>query len=357
MENKQRFDRIDIAKGIGIILVVFAHTIVPQIRSASAAAKFIWIFIYNFHMPLFFFLSGYLFEKGLEPYTDKGKFILGKLKYLMIPYITFSVFAYALVFFAMKSDALAEILKNGGYAAVPIKDAAFQILTYSNHTDQHLWFVFSLFIVFLLNILFPKIMKSKPMIVLLAALYVSKAYITYFGILNYTASDLLFFSLARAVYSKNPPQSLSPLKFLAVAVIFITSNCIYSYFYVTAMPSGAEKGILYLIRILASVTGIAVVCQIARFAENKKAAAPLKTLGLYSYDIYLMHAPFLVSGSMGMMLAYTNIPAPLCCAAALIIGVVLPYAVSKFIVRKIPALSLLLLGKNHKKSNARYFNV
>jgi len=62
--NTKRLDWIDIAKGIGIILVVLGHTLVPQVRETGFAG-FLWIFIYNFHMPLFFFLSGYLFEKGL----------------------------------------------------------------------------------------------------------------------------------------------------------------------------------------------------------------------------------------------------------------------------------------------------
>ena len=60
--NTKRLDWIDIAKGIGIILVVLGHTLVPQVRETGFAG-FLWIFIYNFHMPLFFFLSGYLFEK------------------------------------------------------------------------------------------------------------------------------------------------------------------------------------------------------------------------------------------------------------------------------------------------------
>ena len=89
--NTKRLDWIDIAKGIGIILVVLGHTLVPQVRETGFAG-FLWIFIYNFHMPLFFFLSGYLFEKGLSHYTNKGKFILGKLQYLMLPYLIFSTF-------------------------------------------------------------------------------------------------------------------------------------------------------------------------------------------------------------------------------------------------------------------------
>ena len=45
--NTKRLDWIDIAKGIGIILVVLGHTLVPQVRETGFAG-FLWIFIYNF---------------------------------------------------------------------------------------------------------------------------------------------------------------------------------------------------------------------------------------------------------------------------------------------------------------------
>lgn len=350
MNYKQRLDWIDIAKGIGIILVVFAHTIVPQIRNDYVSANFLWIFIYNFHMPLFFFLSGWLFEKGLAHYNDKGKFILRKLKFLMLPYITFSAFAYIFINFALKIDKLASILHGGGYTAVGIKDAVLQIITYNGHIDQHLWFVFSLFLVFLINILLPKLLKSKPMLVILLVLYVSKAVIQYFGILNYTASDLFFFTLARVMYSKEKQCVVdrSLWKFIVTASVFIASNCLYSYFYVTQMPYGFIKIVLYLTRIASSVTGIFTVCAIADFLSSKAVSKPIKAIGLYSYDIYLMHAPFLVSGSMGILLSYSHLPIPLCCIAVLAAGIALPYVISKFIIRKIPLLSVPMLGRNYK---------
>lgn len=52
MEKKERIEWIDIAKGIGMILVVMGHTIQLGIVQP----------IYAFHMPLFFFLSGLLLQ-------------------------------------------------------------------------------------------------------------------------------------------------------------------------------------------------------------------------------------------------------------------------------------------------------
>ncbi|MBM7661608.1 fucose 4-O-acetylase-like acetyltransferase [Bacillus mesophilus] len=66
-----RLKWMDIAKGIGIILVVLGHSI-PQIA----------IYIYWFHMPLFFFLSGYL-------HKQKGDFVSKKVASLLVPYVVY----------------------------------------------------------------------------------------------------------------------------------------------------------------------------------------------------------------------------------------------------------------------------
>ena len=50
----KRIEWIDIAKGIGIILVVIGH--ISQIKVLNDI-------IYSFHMPLFFIISWYLYKR------------------------------------------------------------------------------------------------------------------------------------------------------------------------------------------------------------------------------------------------------------------------------------------------------
>ncbi|MCP4178418.1 MAG: acyltransferase family protein [bacterium] len=81
---------VDHLKGLGIILVVAGHTdINPYLKSI----------IYSFHMPLFFFLSGYLYkgESGLKAYFIK------KSIHLLLPYISFFfIVNYWIFIFAIK---------------------------------------------------------------------------------------------------------------------------------------------------------------------------------------------------------------------------------------------------------------
>lgn len=50
------------AQLIGCLLVVLGHSI-PLSWNVPSIIYNIDVFIYTFHMPLFFFISGYLFEK------------------------------------------------------------------------------------------------------------------------------------------------------------------------------------------------------------------------------------------------------------------------------------------------------
>ena len=69
---KKRIAWLDTAKGIGIILVVLGHSMSP-ILTGHMVMESLYKFLYMFHMPLFFFLSGVVSEKLLnakkEQYT------------------------------------------------------------------------------------------------------------------------------------------------------------------------------------------------------------------------------------------------------------------------------------------------
>lgn len=119
--SKERIRWIDTAKGIGIILVMLGHNYLDW--------KFVFWF-YSFHMALFFFLSGYTFQK-----TENFKaFIRKKFKGLVVPY----------VFFALVISAynwLSAVTHGNVY---DLRETALSYLKQSRYT--HLWFLPCLFI-------------------------------------------------------------------------------------------------------------------------------------------------------------------------------------------------------------------
>ncbi len=76
MEMKKRSEILDISKGIAILLVVWAHARAPFSG-----------FIYQFHMPFFFLISGYLYNKDCSLKT----YICKKTKTLYMPFIVCNI--------------------------------------------------------------------------------------------------------------------------------------------------------------------------------------------------------------------------------------------------------------------------
>jgi len=84
--NTKRILWIDYAKAIAIFLVVLGHSFTPT-GGGNLEVK---NFIYSFHMPVFFFLSGYLWRMKDDSFKD---YLLKSLKSLLIPYFLLNVLA------------------------------------------------------------------------------------------------------------------------------------------------------------------------------------------------------------------------------------------------------------------------
>jgi polysaccharide biosynthesis protein PslL len=83
LDKKNNITWIDPCKGVGIYLVVLGHcNIQPALQH----------FIYLFHMPLFFFVSGYLHTTR----DDLGAYFKRKAIHLLVPYVAFLLLLYPL---------------------------------------------------------------------------------------------------------------------------------------------------------------------------------------------------------------------------------------------------------------------
>ncbi len=79
----KRISYIDMAKGIGILLVVFGHSAFPTPEVNQ------WIS--SFHMPLFFLLSGILLAHTNAHEKPMQKLISKKARTILVPYFCFSI--------------------------------------------------------------------------------------------------------------------------------------------------------------------------------------------------------------------------------------------------------------------------
>lgn len=108
--GNKRLNYIDAAKGIGILLVVLGHHIQGKPELIH------WI--YSFHMPLFFILTGYLEHRNQADHrqsADLRSYIRKKAAALLWPYYTFSavnflwITAFCLIYCPFSGDLLLQL--------------------------------------------------------------------------------------------------------------------------------------------------------------------------------------------------------------------------------------------------------
>jgi fucose 4-O-acetylase-like acetyltransferase len=90
MTKTKRIEYIDLLKGFGILLMVYGH-----ILSKCHQHYYMDLYLHAFHMPLFFFISGFLYRN-----YNSLDFVKRKAQTLLIPYLFFCginfVFSYFL---------------------------------------------------------------------------------------------------------------------------------------------------------------------------------------------------------------------------------------------------------------------
>lgn len=81
---KERLPYIDTIKGIAILLVVLGH-ILPMHTNVIS------VWIYSFHLPLFYIVNGILHNKKDNVDLSIGEYFVKKIKRMLFPYFVFSI--------------------------------------------------------------------------------------------------------------------------------------------------------------------------------------------------------------------------------------------------------------------------
>ena len=111
-----RLNYIDTLKGLGIILVLIGHNY--NLSHDELAYK--WI--YGFHMPLFFFLSGFLAKE--RPFRLEMKKCM---EHLLIPFIFFALVftVYQCIYFCILEDTFVGAIKRLAISFNPLDKACY----------------------------------------------------------------------------------------------------------------------------------------------------------------------------------------------------------------------------------------
>jgi fucose 4-O-acetylase-like acetyltransferase len=287
-QNQSRDDWVDLAKGIGIVLVVYGH-VARGLETAGLypdqqVFELIDSVIYSFHMPLFFVLSGLYFLPTLKHYGS-GSLIGRKVDTLIYPYIIWSVIQgsieVALSHFTNSHTGIGEVLS----------------ILWQPH-DQF-WFLYALFFIFLLfAIMFKLAQQAAVSWLLFLVLLVAFVANVHFGVpaADYVVNYGVFFACG-VLLSKYPtalrrvPAGLRAIGFTFFAICLAQTAC-----HVFALPLGALGRMLSFLLALFSIGCVLVLSRSLKPGLFRW----LDVLGRNSMPIYLMHIIF-ASGTRVML--------------------------------------------------------
>lgn len=190
--QNQRLGWVDAIKGIGIILVLVGHCNIPNVNP----------YIYLFHMPLFYIISGFCWNVEKNKTITFKEFFSKKFRAYIIPYfkiaaVCFLIFGVSAYYFKMgfTSAYIHQLIKF-----------IFGIAVYSRGTPEWLpncspiWFLTALFVA---ELMFYWIMKRKHTLL----------FVIISGILGY----LCF--LCGKIFPWNIDNALTAVPFIYVGVV------------------------------------------------------------------------------------------------------------------------------------------
>lgn len=306
---------ISIMRNIAIILVIMGHAgciysgrwSYSVVNNNSAIIKYLTDFIYSFHMPLFIFISGYIYNYGkikYQKYSSTSNLIFNKAKKLLIPYI------FTGSFFVIPIEMLFNIYEEKySYFNRVFNDIIL------GKNPGHLWYLLMLFNLFIIFRIIENTLRKNKFILnigILCILSLVSFLIPNIYQLSNSLYYMIYFYLGYWMCAHLEKVNKKKLKFLSIVIFLLLFNI--DYFYISAY---SVSTIFYLIfnqiyKIMLAIMGVLsiyyLICMISvNIKEYKDSIFNKinKKLDFYGFYIYLLHQPIMLV--MLSSLKYKNI--------------------------------------------------
>ncbi|EOU1490610.1 acyltransferase family protein [Clostridium perfringens] len=308
MKTQNRNYLIDNSKGLLIFLVVLGHSL-EFIRKDYEVARLLYVFIYEFHMPVFVFISGYL-SKNVE----KGR--RNAVRNFLTPFLLFNIIWNLITL-------VGPLFLRGEFTELP-SEQAFSFFT----PGWALWYIFSMF---LWKILLPDLLKFKNIFILsvIAGIFVKLSgefgsymalsrtitFAPFFLAGYYSSEEKLkrFRKFTRFNILNKVPSILILIIGVLIALIFVNySNIADEFFWADRSYSNFNIEIFtgILLYIAVYIIGFAFVYVFINLMPENQTF--LSKIGKNTLSVYFLHTYFigsilgltsLMSSNLGKLLA------------------------------------------------------
>lgn len=281
-----RLDFIDALRGLAIVLVVLGHALQYTLSAPDDAP--VYRLIYSFHMPLFMFISGFVYSGAKRSAYEELRL---KSQSLLLPFICWLPVTFIWV----------------SLGSMPVTPQAFVVRVLSAPDAGGLWFLWVLYLMNLVMLLSRIFARKSSMAVawglwlILSALAIARPEWNLLG-LKLLCWHLPFFLGGVAFRKAKVADHLRPTFALACGLLFLTALPLWVRTgssplspYLASLPSPGE---MIVLRAFSYLLGfLAILCSFGLFISlaHKVRLRALSWLGRISLEIYATHIYFLAA--------------------------------------------------------------
>lgn len=246
---EKRLIWIDIAKGIGLFLVILGH--MPSLP------EWFRLWIFSFHMPLFFFLSGYTSKSSED--TPLVIFLKKAIKRYLLPYYLYSGIVILFKFICVNTDSRS------------VQDILYD--TFIGQGGNHiLWFFFAMFWINIISYAINRCVKVGYSMVLSIFLYVVFCFLAHYNIPNVfkimsAGIGLIYYQLGQFCDDKTIKKILSLKSFVIMVVINVLGSAIVIINFGLILDINFVMIHNCVISSIIAVCGVGAVCCVSNYME------------------------------------------------------------------------------------------
>lgn len=339
MKYAERYNEIDIAKGIGILLVVIGHAVPDAntgIKNYFWGGVFTWI--YSFHMALFMAMAGVLFYRKISDCTnlsDKIEETKKRAIRLLLPYCTFSIIIL-----------IAKLL-FATWSREPVSAWNAIGILFGSSPCGNMWFLWTLFMISLIIMFLPKTRYFPlPLIMFATVMYFfqnQQIWFMEFG-LGKISNMLIWFAVglligkkikvlekARDLGTNVKAAFLIAVLLIQIAVLELRQNLPFQLVY------------KYILAILGILLTLSVSVLLA--GKNGKVARGFQYLGKNSMSIYVLSYFIQTPGvTIYRKIGSCGIPYDLWVVSLVVLALLFSVIAAK-VIRKNAFLRMFILGE------------
>lgn len=331
----QRDTFVDTVKGYACFLVVFGHVIMGMRLAGVAAPAFFPVlerFIWSFHVALFLFLSGYVYQMtgGWKSKGTRLRFIRHKCINLGVPYVIFSVL---------------YIVINSVVGGANTQFSPADVFSIWKTPVAQYWFLYALFFLFCIWTVLSGVLQNLQITFFVVLLgYVLPLFGLGFGAFDVVIYSALPFGLGTFLNMQRLKKGSVPLRLFIIGVHLVLGLTL-SFFALLDAP-GIKEGMLVL-GIYASILFISLL------KAYRLPSRFFLWINRYSFQIYLLHTIFTAGIRMVLIrLHITFWPIHLVCGC--VFGIGLSVLAAK-IAEKVPFFNLCFFpSKAYKELHNQY---